>query len=46
MNTHCLKCKAKTGYKVKAKLGKTKNGRYMVIGRCEKCDTRKYTFCE
>ena len=35
--TFCVKCKTKTGYSGKPKLGKTDKGRYMLVGKCDRC---------
>ena len=42
--TFCPKCKSKTGYSGKAKLGKMKNNKYALVGKFNKCVTKNFTF--
>ena len=43
MLTYCLKCRKITKSK-NPKVVKTKNGRIMLLSKCEVCDIKKSTF--
>ena len=41
---YCVKCKSKESWKTQPKLGKTKNNRVALAGRCSKCNTKMMRF--
>ena len=43
MSSCCFKCRKNTGSK-SPKVGKTKNGRIMILSKCKVCDSKKSKF--
>ena len=44
MNTYCVKCKRKTGFRSKPNLVRTKNNRLMLRSICNVCGSKKTRF--